>query len=103
MLARRVCRLGNPDWTDNAEWDDCLDDGTFALQSTQASFEGYLGMYTEANGLITFFRWQHDPRASAAWPPATGTIDDDSLTVRYDPIMLMDDFEDAVYMRTVPN
>ena len=88
-------------WTSGSRYV-LYDDGTFALQSTQASFEGYRGTYTETNALITF-RWQHDPRAFAPWGPSTGTLTDDSLTVRYDPIMLIDEFEDAVYIRRDSN
>ena len=78
------------------------DDGTFALQylRSQGSFE-YRGTYTEANALITF-HWQANQDVPAPWRPATGTLTDDSLTVRYDVIMNLDDFEDAVYIQTDP-
>jgi hypothetical protein len=76
------------------------DDSTFAVQSlrSQGSFE-YLGTYTVANTLITF-RWDANQNVPAPWRPATGTLTADSLTVRYDAIMNMDGFEDAVYIRT---
>jgi hypothetical protein len=74
------------------------DDGSFALQYLQSlgSFE-YRGKYTEANGLITF-EWEG---WSAAGPwGATGSRSDDSLSVRYNVIMELTDFENAVYRRT---
>jgi hypothetical protein len=78
------------------------DDGTFALQNlrSQGSSE-YRGTYTESNALITF-QWQANQNVPAPWRPASGTLTDDSLTVRYDVIMNMDDFEDAVYSRPRP-
>jgi len=76
------------------------DDGTFALQylGSQGPFE-YHGRYTEANAIITF-RWEANQDVAAPWRPATGTLTDEFLTVRYDLIMQLDDFEDAVYVRT---
>jgi hypothetical protein len=76
------------------------DDGTFALQylESQGAFE-YHGTYTEANAVITF-RWKANQDVTAPWRPATGTLTDDFLTVRYDLIMQLDDFEDAAYVRT---
>lgn len=74
------------------------DDGTFALQylQSQGSSE-YRGTYKDANGLITF-GWEG---WSAAGPwGATGSLNDDSLTVRYNLIMELTDFENAVYLRT---
>ena len=68
------------------------DNGAFVLR-----YEGigdYRGGYTVANGVITF-EWEG---WSAAGPwGATGTIRGDSLTVEYNLIMQMTDFEDAVY------
>jgi hypothetical protein len=76
-----------------------FDDGTFALQylGSQGSFE-YHGTYTEANAVITF-RWEANQDVAAPWRAAIGTLTDDFLTVRYDLIMQLDDFEDAVYVR----
>lgn len=74
------------------------DDGTFALQylRSRVSFE-YRGTYADANGLITF-EWEG---WSVAGPwGATGSLGDNSLTVRYNLIMELDDFENAVYLRT---
>jgi hypothetical protein len=68
------------------------DNGAFVLR-----YEGigdYRGGYTVANGVITF-EWEG---WSVAGPwGATGTIRGDSLTVQYNVIMQMTDFEDAVY------
>jgi hypothetical protein len=87
------------EWTSGSRYV-LYDDGTFALQylQSQGSFE-YLGTYTQMNALITF-HWQANQNVPAPWRPATGTLSDDSLTVRYDAIMNLDDFEDAVYIRT---
>jgi hypothetical protein len=85
------------EWTSGSRYV-LYDDGTFALQYLQSrvSFE-YRGTYTDANGLITF-EWEG---WSVAGPwAATGSINDDSLTVRYNLIMELSDFEDAVYART---
>ena len=68
------------------------DNGAFVLR-----FSGpgeYRGGYTVADGVITF-EWEG---WSAAGPwGATGTIRGDSLTVEYNFIMQLTDFEDAVY------
>lgn len=72
------------------------DDGTFALQYSRANLE-YRGTYHEASGRITF-EWAG---WSVAGPwGATGSISDDALSVRYNLIMLLTDFEDGVYLRT---
>ena len=69
------------------------DNGAFALQYVSLGIE-YRGGYTESNGVITF-QWEG---WSIAGPwGATGTLKDGSLTVRYNLIMQMTDFEDAVY------
>jgi hypothetical protein len=67
------------------------DDGTFVLQYPQGS---YRGTYQEAGGNIVF-SWEG---WSAAGPwGATGTLVGARLTVRYNIIMQLTDFEDAVY------
>lgn len=72
------------------------DSGAFVLQYSSLGEGGYRGGYNGANGVIAF-EWQG---WSAAGPwGATGTLKGDSLTVRYNLIMQMDDFEDAVYVR----
>jgi hypothetical protein len=75
------------------------DDGTFALQylGSQGPFE-YHGTYTEANAVI-MLTWEANQYVAMPWRPATGTLTDDFLTVQYDLIMLLDDFENAVYVR----
>jgi hypothetical protein len=69
------------------------DNGAFALQYASLGIE-YRGGYTESNGVITF-QWEG---WSVAGPwGATGTLKDGSLTVQYNLIMQLTDFEDAVY------
>jgi hypothetical protein len=71
------------------------DNGGFALQYLAVG--EYRGTYEEQNGTVTF-RWEG---WSIAGPwGATGTIAGDSLTVRYNEIMELSDFENAVYTRT---
>ena len=93
--------LSNPvrEWTSSSRYV-LYDDGGFALQflRSQGSFE-YRGTYTEANAVLTF-HWELNQNVPAPWRPASGTLTDESLTVRYDVIMNMDDFEDAVYTLT---
>jgi hypothetical protein len=75
------------------------DDGTFGLQYSSANypFFEYRGRYAEANGHITF-EWEG---WSVAGPwGAAGSLTEDSLTVRYNLIMQLSDFEDGVYLRT---
>jgi hypothetical protein len=67
------------------------DNGTFALRY-EASGHDYRGTYTESEGQI-LFTWANWPLGSA-----TGTIDGDLLTVRYNEYLQMTDFVDAVYV-----
>jgi hypothetical protein len=70
-------------------------DGVFVLQ-----FPGlgdYRGGYTEANGVITF-AWEGWSTAGD-WG-ATGTLQGNSLTVRYNEVMWLTDFVDAAYVLT---
>jgi hypothetical protein len=70
------------------------DDGTFEL--VYSGQGDYAGRYKEANGQITF-EWDG---WSAAGPwGATGEITDDMLTVHFNVIMQLTDFEDGVYVR----
>ena len=69
------------------------DNGAFALQYVSLGIE-YRGGYTESNGIITF-QWEGWSTAGP-WG-ATGTLKDGSLTVQYNLIMQLTDFEDAVY------
>ena len=72
------------------------DDGTFALQYSRLGLE-YRGTYRVANGVVTF-EWEG---GSAAGPwGATGSLNGDALSVRYNLIMQLSDFEDGVYLRT---
>jgi hypothetical protein len=74
------------------------DDGTFALQYLQSrGSPEYRGTYTETNGLLTF-AWEGWSTAGP-WG-ASGSLSDESLTVRYNTIMELSDFENAVYVRT---
>jgi hypothetical protein len=69
------------------------DNGAFVLQHVGLGLE-YRGGYTEENGRIAF-EWEG---WSAAGPwGATGAVQGDSLTVQYNLIMQLTDFEDAVY------
>jgi hypothetical protein len=70
------------------------DNGAFVLQYSSLGEGGYRGGYKEANGVV-IFEWEG---WSVAGPwGATGTLNGDSLTVRYNEIMQHTDFEDAVY------
>ena len=81
--------LGN---TTSGSHYELYDNGAFALQ-----FPGigeYRGTYKETDGTITF-SWEG---WSVAGPwGATGTLANDRLVVRYNLIMQLSDFEDAVY------
>ena len=69
------------------------DNGAFVLQYVSLGGE-YRGGYTESNGVITF-QWEG---WSIAGPGVrSGTLKDGSLTVQYNLIMQLSDFEDAVY------
>ena len=71
------------------------DNGAFVLQFPTVAGDGYRGGYTEVNGAITF-EWE-GWNVAGPWG-ATGTLNGNSLTVQYNPIMQGTDFEDAVYM-----
>jgi hypothetical protein len=78
-------------------------DGAFLLQY---NYDGgneyrrgiqYKGRYTQTNNSVSF-TWEG---WSVAGPwGATGTLREDTLTVGYNTIMSLSDFEDAVYLRT---
>jgi len=66
------------------------------LQYPSLGEGGYRGGYEDTNGVI-MFEWEG---WSVAGPwGATGTLKADSLTVQYNHIMQLTDFEDAVYVR----
>jgi hypothetical protein len=67
------------------------DNGAFALQYLDGQ---YRGGYTESNGVITF---QWEGWSSAGPWSATGTLRDGSMSVQYNLIMGLSDFEDAMY------
>ena len=71
------------------------DNGAFALQFPTLGNGGYRGAYKVANGLIAF-DWEHST-AAVEWT-ATGTFRGDSMTVEYNRVMLLTDFEDAEYV-----
>ena len=71
------------------------DNGSFILQFPSIGQGGYRGGYREANGLVAF--------ACEGWSPAgvwsaTGAFTGNTLTIRYNDIMYLTDFEDAVYV-----
>jgi hypothetical protein len=71
------------------------EDGTFVMQIATHINGGwtYRGIYQERDGVITF-AWQD-------WSEgvATGTLAEDTLTVRYNTFLMFTDFEDAIYRR----
>ena len=68
--------------------------GTFSLQYASPRIFEYVGTYTEADGNIAFTFV-----ADGRWD-AVGTLNGDSLDVRYGLIMGLSDFENAVYRRS---
>lgn len=72
------------------------DNGAFALQYPSLGQGGYRGEYEDAHGVITF-EWEGSSVAGQ-WG-ASGALRGDALTVQYNQMMRLDDFEDAVYMR----
>lgn len=81
------------DYTKNSRFV-LYDSGAFALQYLDLSGE-YRGAYTATDSDIVF----HWEGWSVAGPwEATGTLTVDLLTVKYNLIMQMTDFEDAVYV-----
>ena len=70
--------------------------GAFAFQYVSLGLE-YRGAYTETGGLFTF-EWEGWSTAGP-WE-ASGALHDGVLSVRYNPVMQMTDFEDAVYRLT---
>ena len=71
------------------------ENGAFVLQ--YAGIGEYRGRYTKTDDNFAF-EWE-GWSAAGAWG-ATATLKGDSLTVHYNLIMLMTDFEDAVYALT---
>jgi hypothetical protein len=71
------------------------ENGAFALEYTGPGGGQFRGAYTKTNDAIVF-RWE-DSSAAGPWG-AVGTLSGDSLTVEYNLIMQLTDFEDAVYV-----
>ena len=71
------------------------DNGAFVLQYLSLTGDGYRGSYVQANADIGF-EWEGWSIAGD-WA-ATGILQGDSLTVRYNLIMQLTDFEDAAYV-----
>ncbi len=72
------------------------DNGAFEFQYIDM-ISKYPGSYKQENNAI-MFQWEG---WSVAGPlGATGTLRGDTLTVVYNDIMVMTDFEDAVYLKT---
>ena len=67
------------------------DNGSFTLHYPSGD---YRGTYTESAGTIAF-EWEAGSRGGP-WA-ATGTLVGDTLTLKYNLIMELSDFEDAVY------
>ena len=75
------------------------DDGTFAMEYEGLAVYRGTYSYSPANGIISF-AWEG---WSAAGPwEATGILREDVLTVTYNIVMMLTDFEDATYKR-LPN
>lgn len=72
------------------------DNGNFALQYDADGGLEYRGSYTKVDSLITF-NWEGWSTAGP-WG-ASGRLKGDTLTVAYNIIMELSDFEDAVYLR----
>jgi hypothetical protein len=78
------------DYTKNSRFV-LYDNGAFALHYVTLGDFKYHGRYTEANSVVTF-------DFGGAPDGANGTLEGNSLTVRYSLNMKMADFEDAVYV-----
>ena len=73
------------------------DTGAFVLEYPSLGDTGYRGAYRETMGGLVF-DWEG---WSVAGPwAATGTLNGDALTVRYNLTMQLSDFEDAIYLLT---
>lgn len=74
-----------------------FDDGAFVLKYPSGE---YHGAYTVANDIVTF-EWEGWSLAGP-WG-ATGTLDGDTLTVQYNTVMDLSDFENAAYVLAATN
>jgi hypothetical protein len=76
------------------------DNGAFELQFLNSGGEyrhGLRGKYQDQNGLLTF-EWENSGRDGPWGWAAAGTLQGDSLIVRYNTAMWGADFEDAIYV-----
>jgi predicted small lipoprotein YifL len=73
------------------------DDSTFALQYWRPDwgFFEYPGEYRREDSAMSFYFDGYN--TAGAWV-ATGTLDGQTLTVAYNLVMMMSDFEDGVYV-----
>lgn len=69
------------------------DNGAFALDYSSGS---YVGSYTERDGSVVF-EWEAGSMGGA-WG-ATGKLSGETLAIRYNAVMQLSDFEDAIYLR----
>lgn len=75
------------------------DNGAFGLQYPGIEYV-FRGQYQDANGVLMFLFDSSTGRSvDEPWDDATGTLQGNLLTVRYDEMMQQSDFEDAVYVR----
>ena len=74
------------------------EDGTFSLQYLRpdVGFFEYPGKFSGAASALTF---EFDGWSTAGPWLANGVVDGNSLTVKYNTIMMLSDFEDGVYSR----
>lgn len=70
--------------------------GNFSLQYATLGFFEYKGRYARTDSVVVF-DW--DGWSSAGPWGAEGVIAGDSLTVKYNDVMVWTDFEDGVYVR----
>lgn len=75
------------------------DEGKFALQYLYSLGSWHFpGTYKEVDGQLTF-TFDGDGWSIAGQPDARGVLEGDSLTVSYNVIMQLSDFENGVYVR----
>ena len=72
------------------------DNGAFVLRFPSVGEGGYLGGYRVAGDGTVTFEWEGWSTAGP-WS-ATGTLKGDSLTVQYNLVMQLTDFEDGAYV-----
>lgn len=76
------------------------DDGKFVLQYLQPlGLRDFPGTYKQPDGTLTF-TFTGDGWSVPGQPDARGVLEGDSLTVSYNIIMQLSDFENGVYVRT---